>query len=104
MKLGKIYKIRTEKLQTWIDWCDELNNTLYQEAKQTLSEEGAVFEIFINFKLNNDWYTVGLTMPFLGELKPTNLDKAINRKHRQIIRECLEPIGEGESGYFLQNY
>ncbi len=65
-------------------WGNDIMNTYYKTAQDTLKEEGVSEEILFYFEANNRkyiaFYMVGHT--FL----PSNKDKEINRKHVEIIQ------------------
>ncbi|MBI4090202.1 MAG: hypothetical protein HY421_02250 [Candidatus Kerfeldbacteria bacterium] len=94
-----IYRIKPRKLKTWRAWCHALDTRLRANALHTLKEEKSTIEFFINFKIGQNWYALGSQ---IGMLKPSNVKREINRKHRKIRLECLEPISRAEYGYFLQ--
>lgn len=92
----KLYKIKD--LTAWQHWCQSLENELKKEALETLTEEGLIFETFINFKIEKDWYSLGLSYP--NSLPPSDAD--INKKHKKIKLLCLEPVENSVAiGYFL---
>lgn len=87
---GNLFRIKPDKLETWKLWCHTLSNELRDEAIETLKEEGMTQEAFVVFELNNDYFTIGLGD---GQCLPTT-DREINRKHKQMGKECLEKIGK----------
>ena len=101
MLLGKVFKIKENKLATWKAWCIELQTTYAIEAKKTLIEEGIGFEGFLIFGIGDDFYTAGFSYSN-NEPKTANLENKLNVLHRQMKQDCLEePIGKIEGGYFL---
>lgn len=102
MPLSKIYKIKNDKLITWQKWCRELETSRKEEALETIKEEAAILETFINFQISSEWYTLGLAASKdNGELILARQDRQINQDHKRIKQECLELITDGEIGYFL---
>lgn len=98
-----IFKIHSNKLGQWFEWCNKINTIYYQEALSTLAEENIVMESFCNFRIGNDWYAFGCVVA--EETKqplPSNKDKKINLEHTRNKKECLELISKGNSAYFLK--
>lgn len=102
MIITKIYKIKPDKLGVWRNWCQRLQSDLRLEALETLKVENAELELFINLKLQNNWYALGL-MSSKNNLETRQPDNSkINQEHKLIKSECLEPAGESEIGYLLK--
>ena len=96
-----IYKIKPNKLNLWKDWCKELNTTHRRDALKTLETENLLFEGFIIFEIKGDTYTIGYSAEKEGGEQPSDSTNELNKKHREIKKECLEPLSRGESEYFL---
>jgi len=84
---GSIFKIKEGKEDTWKLWCLELAEKRYDEALETLKEEGLNRECGGVFNIQGTWYGYILTDK---DGIPSNKDKEINQKHRDTIRECRE--------------
>jgi len=82
-------KIKKDKLDIWRDWCELLRTKYSKEALETLVEEGVLFEAFICFEINNQWYSLGLSSV---PITPTNMNRELNRKHKAMRKECLEDM------------
>ncbi len=82
----------------WFKWCEQLNTTLKSEALDTLKEEGGTFECFINFEIDNQFYSLALGDGHL----PADMSKEINQRHKEIKKECLEKANQPDIGYLLR--
>ncbi len=103
MNIGKLYKIKKDKLDDWKTWCHRLQIDLRDQAVATLSQEGVLFEVFTNFEMFGNWYALGLTIndPSSEIFHISDLSNPINIEHRRVKKDCLEPAGESELGYWL---
>lgn len=99
---AKLYKIKEGKLERWKTWGSLLMKQYYTEAVETLEEEGILAEYFYTFKIKGEWYSLGGDIEGLTRGK-INKKRKLNQKHRQIKRECLEPLGEAECVYLITN-
>jgi Family of unknown function (DUF6176) len=100
----RVFKIKDGKLEQWLAWCDQLNSPLRSEGVRTLKEEGALYEFFITFKINESYYTLGAVItPDGSDPKNANQSAAINQEHRKIKQECLEPASKGDFSYFISS-
>ena len=83
----KIYKIKPNKHESLIAWGKELSVNRKEEAIDALKEENCTHEHMELFKIDNDWYVASYME---GEnLKPPNIEKEIDRKHKEILRDCI---------------
>lgn len=89
---GNIFRIKTNKKDTWVEWCSLLAGEYRKEATDTLHEEALIRELFIIFEKDFDYFTIGLGESE-GEILPANMTKEINRRHKDKKKECLEYIG-----------
>ena len=99
--LPKVFKIKPEKFSTWQAWCNRLNAELYKEAQATLRQEGLLFEYFINFEINDEYFTLGAGISDHLKIKNSDMLRAINVQHKKVMQECLELLGEAEYAYFI---
>jgi len=87
----RLFKLKPEKLSVVKDWCEKINSELKKEALNSLAEENCTHEIFATFSLNNTHYLVAHMEPIPErELIPSNQNKEINKKHREILKESIE--------------
>jgi len=96
-----LFKVKKDKLQAWKDWCKTLSTEFKKESLETLKEENLLFEGCLVFPVGNDSYVIGYTLENNDGVKPTNLDRDLNKKHLEKRKECLEFISRGESEYFM---
>ena len=96
-----VFKIKDGKLETWREWCNQLNTTRRSEAMAALEQEGVNCEFFAIFKIKDHYYTLGAEIGGQtgGTLNPE--DSEINATHKKIKEECLEYIGPGNFSYLL---
>ncbi len=99
MKLN-LFKIKEGKLQKWLEWGKLLMTNYKEEAIETLKEEGLTYEGFAVFEIEGSHYTLAMIE---GEEKPTNMERELNKKHRDIKKECLGKIGPIDKVYELYN-
>jgi len=89
MKIN-LFKIKEGKLDKWLEWGNLLITIYKEEAIETLKEEGLTYEGFAVFEIDGKNYTFSMIE---GEEKPTNMERELNIKHREVKKECLEKIG-----------
>ena len=94
-----LLKVKEGKLETWREWCNVLENTRREEAKETLLGEKVTEELCVLIDLNGAPHVVGFME---GEMLPADMSREINQKHDMMKKECLEYAGEGESLYHLK--
>jgi len=99
MKLN-LFKIKEGKLEQWLEWGRLLTTTYKEEAIETLREEGLTYEGFCIFKIDNNHYTLAMLE---GEARPADMAIELNRKHKEMKKECLEKISSVEKVYELYN-
>lgn len=99
MKLN-LFKIKEGKLDKWLEWGKLLMTIHKDEAIETLKEEGLTYESFTVFEIDGNHYTLAMIE---GEEKPTNMNRELNIKHREVKKECLEKIGPVDKVYELYN-
>ena len=98
----RIYKIRNGKREIWEKWCKEIMKRR-EEAVETLVEEDLISEKCIIFGKGEDSYVFYKheTLPN-KEKKPMNLSREINRKHKEMLEECLEEVDDKVVGYDIK--
>lgn len=99
MKLN-LFKIKEGKLEKWIEWGNLLITQYKEEAVETLKEEGVTYEGFCVFEINGEHYTLAMVE---GEAKPANMERELNRKHKETKKDCLEYVGAVEKVYEFYN-
>lgn len=98
---AKLYRIREGKLNEWRNWCQQMYTELRVEASATLMDENVAEEFFLTFQIDQTWYTLGTVITNDGQEPKSATPKDLNRRHREKIRACLEPVGHAEFSYFL---
>lgn len=98
MLKGYVFKIKEGKEVVWKDWSLKIENELKEEAVETIREESCEREISMMFKIDDVWYAI---LAGDGECLPANMDREINKKHREIKRECFEKRIDIETLYDL---
>lgn len=86
--IGNIFKLHPEKVQTWLDWASYLKEH-NEDVVISLEEEDLSFEGSFSFKMSEDVYVCLYAMPRDIGVKPTNLEREINRLHREKMKECF---------------
>ncbi len=99
-----LYKIKSDKLKQWTDWCSELNNSRYEEALSTIKAEMVLMEAFVIFEVNDQWYTIGMSVTDGESATPSDGSIQINQQHKFQKKECLEKISKGKAAYILTNF
>lgn len=92
-------KIKPGKKETWINWCHLLDTDYRAEALETLKEEHLSYEACAIFSIEGEDYIIGFDQ---GEVTPANMDRPLNKKHREMRKECLEKIGPAQFLYELR--
>jgi hypothetical protein len=78
-------------------WFSELGGPRRDEALATFAYQNVTREAFALFKgLDGNYYVIGFN-DLCGELKSGDPAVQINKEHREILRQCLEPISENGS-------
>lgn len=94
-----LLKVKEGKLETWKNWCHELETALRLEALETLQEEKVTEELCVLVDFNGVPHVVGFME---GEMLPADMSREINQKHHAMKKECLEYVGAGEGLYHLR--
>lgn len=90
--------MREGKEVAWMDWCRLLSTKYKDEALVTLKEEGLLQEAFMMFTIDDTYYTIGFSE---GNHLPAT-EREVNRKHQQMKKECLIPIGPASLLYHFK--
>ena len=80
------------------EWTKKLSTMYRKEALQTLIEENVERELLTVFEMNGSHYIFGFMD---GECLPAK-DSDLNRSHKDIMKECLEPVSKAEVLYDLR--
>jgi L-rhamnose mutarotase len=92
-----IFKLKKGKVGEFKEWAEVLKTELYDEAIASLAEENCTHEIFELFQVNDEFYIVA---HMEGEnILPSNPEKEINIRHREVMKECIEKKIETETLY-----
>ncbi|MGH2613417.1 MAG: DUF6176 family protein [Rhabdochlamydiaceae bacterium] len=97
MKIN-LFKIEKGKLEKWLEWGHCLMTEHQEEAVETLKEEGLIYEGFCVSEVAGNYYTLAMIE---GYERPTNMERELNQKHREVKRDCLDKLGPVEKAYEL---
>lgn len=96
----KILKVKPGKEGVIQEWGKKLMTGYAQEAREALREENVSHEFFYLFKIGNDYY---IAAHMEGDnIVPPNLNRELNRKHREVLKECVEEAVELEELYDIK--
>lgn len=95
-----VYKLKNKEILT--TWAEELKQR-ETEAIQTLEEENVLAESIHTFEISGETYGVGFMVGKEGGIKPPNMEREINQKHRQVIIESIEEILNVKEVYSFRN-
>lgn len=100
MKKLVLRKIKPGKRAELERWFAELEGPRRSEASGTLRAEGVTREWGACVLLDGEDYLVGF-MEGPAEFLPADLAVDVNRRHQEVLRECLDPAAKavGEFGY-----
>jgi hypothetical protein len=98
---GNIFKLKKDKIDTWKEWSSYLLSQK-EIVETTLEEENISLEGSFLFTHNNDTFVClyAVTKPSAGK-KEANLEKEINIKHREKMKECFEERVSGIENLYL---
>lgn len=100
---GNIFKLKKDKVDEWKKWSSYL---LSQEGEvtKTLVEENILFEGSFIFSSAEGTFVCLYAKPRQGEVsKSANLEKEINKEHRNKMKECFEEkLSRIENLYFFE--
>jgi len=93
-----LLKVKEGKIDTWKNWCAEIEGVRRAEACETLRKEGVTEEMCTLFFIDQQAYVLAFAE---GEMSPANMSREINQKHQEFKKECLEYLSDGETLYHL---
>ena len=82
------------------EWGKKLMTEYLDEARETLKEENSTREFFYIFRIEDKYY--GAANMEGDNIIPSNLNRELNRKHREILKECTEGTIELEDIYNIK--
>ena len=94
----RVYKVKEGKLDKLRDWTNKLSGVYRKEVLESLREEMVEREFIAIFEMNDNYYVFGFMD---GECLPAT-DTDLNRSHKDIMKECLEPVSGAEVLYDLK--
>lgn len=94
-----VFKVKPDKLDTWLAWCKELSTNKKSESEKSLLYEGLDYEFCVSFSLDNEHYVIGTE---IGRSSPQKDSSSISQQHRAIREECLAIIGETDLLYYIE--
>ena len=99
-----VWKIKPGKRTVWEKWCKSIMTSHQQEALETLIEEDLVHEKCLILGKGDESYVLYKHQSVRGkEKKPANMSRSLNKKHFEILYECLERVpGATVTGYDLK--
>ncbi len=83
----KIYQLKPNKKEVLLAWGHELMTTHRAEALTTLAEEKCTHEFGYVFSVGDADYAA-LHMEGTNILPPSESD--LNKKHKEILRDCID--------------
>lgn len=95
-----VYKIKNK--EALINWARELKSRT-QEAVETLEEENVLAESISFFEINGETYGVGIMVGKEGGIKPPNMEREINQKHFQVLKESIGDLIKINEVYTFKN-
>lgn len=100
---GNIFKLKKDKVDEWKKWSSYLLSQK-NEVIKTLVEENISFEGSFLFSSAEDIFVCMYAKPQIGEFsKSANLEKEINKEHRNKMKECFEEkLSRIENLYFFE--
>lgn len=96
MQRAVLLKVKEGQYTTWKNWCAELSTSLLREAELTLQEEQVLQELTLGFEIDDTQYIIGFMD---GDCLPANMDREVNKRHKEMKQQCLEYIGETDVLY-----
>ncbi len=96
----KLYKLKNDKKEIFLNWGILLQTTYFDEVQETLKQENCTKELFNIFELNNEFYVIvhmegdNFNKPELSEL---------NIKHKQVLKECFDSSIHLEEVYNIKS-
>ncbi len=82
----KIFKLKKGKYAQWRNWCNELQRKYKDESLKTIMSEENLFEGMFLFRIDNEYYTIGIAEGAFAAVDPSN---ELNQLHFKQKVECL---------------
>ena len=98
MKFGLI-EIKPEYVTGWREWGAKLMGEYKGEALETLREEGVFYERVSLQEIDGRFFLIYLTE---GDFLPANLDRKLNRDHKQLLVDSTLQKISAENLYHLE--
>lgn len=98
-----LFRIKKDRLNQWNEWCFRLNTDLSVQAADTLVHEHIFSEAFLNFQIEETWYSIGVSFSEDSNEMPPQENLVINIEHKKQKQECLEFVTRGAAAYSLIN-
>lgn len=99
----QLYRIRDDKVNIWNDWCRQLMTIHRTKATSIIADEGLLAEFFIQFKINETHYVIGVMLTStLTKLASVDPSDALNIQHKNILKECLIKASPAEYAYLIK--
>lgn len=99
MEKAVLLKVKDGQWENWKAWCAELGTSLRAEAVLTLEEERVIQELTLGFNVDDKHYIVGFMD---GECLPANMNREINKRHKEMKHQCLEYQSDVEILYNIK--
>lgn len=99
----RLFKLKPDTSHILKKWSEQLLGAYKSEVLDTLAEEQCLSEYFKVFTLNGHEYLLTHMEPLPGkELLPSNQTREINKKHKQVLRTCIDEEVSLETLYTLR--
>lgn len=95
----KIFRLRKDKVELFKSWAQEVSTSLLYESLEALKEENCTREIFIMFNIGQDTYIAAHMEG--DDIVPSNAERSINIKHKEIMKECVDAVVDYDVLYDL---
>ncbi len=100
----KIYKIKSESVETLREWGSKLMGKLLSDAVDSLREENCIFEEARIFYLNNQFYVFAVMLAEPDKNFVKGPDSEINLKHREKVQNSIIEEVKSELLYIVDNF
>lgn len=105
MKQGNVFKLKKEKVDSWKEWAQFLNDHA-SKVIPTLRQENILYEGSLLFQLDEDWYVCLFALKNNNEdsISSADLTNELNVRHREKMKECFkERVTEVSVPYFFSS-
>lgn len=92
IKFSKLFEVKVGKVQVLKDWLVTLGAVRKKEALATFAYENITREVFVLFKGDDRKCYVAAFNEMSGIHRKEDPTVQINKEHKRIREECLEPI------------